>query len=132
MWKDLVPQDNGQCTLKMKLFLLLIAHKDHLPPSLFKDLSVPPGTPFPQRKPTADGTKAKREALAQPPRRPRYDADDDEETNKENRPPDYDRKGYGRLAVASLLQKLEEELLQYQEEVLQELSALRERLGIPQ
>ncbi|ATQ38172.1 E4 [Gammapapillomavirus sp.] len=116
----------------MKLFLLSLAHKGNLPPSLFKDQLPPPGTPLPVRKPL-DGTRAKREALAQPPRRPpTYDADDDDE-NKENLLPEDERKGYGRSQVlASLLQRLEEDLQQYQQEVLEELSVLRQKLGIPQ
>ena len=133
-WTDLVPQDSGLCILKIKLFLLSLAHKGlppSLPSSLLKDLSAPPGTPSPPRKPPPDGTRARREALAQPPRPPRYDADDDDE-NKENHPPDDDRKGYGRHILESLLQRLEEDLLLYQEEVLHELSVLRQKLGIPQ
>nr|AYA93638.1 MAG: E4 protein [Human papillomavirus] len=128
MWKDLVPQDVGLCTLKIKLFLLSLAHQG-LP--LLKDLSLPPGTPSPPRKPLPDGTRAKREALARRPRPPRYDADDDEE-NKENLPQDDDRKGYEKHILESLLQRLEEDLTLYQEEVLHELNALRQRLRIPQ
>nr|AYA94402.1 MAG: E4 protein [Human papillomavirus] len=131
MWKGLVPLDSGLFILNMKLFLLSLAHKGLPPPSLFKDLLPPPGTPSPARKAATEGIRARREALAQPPHRPRYEPDDDDE-NKENLPPEDDRKGYGRSIVESLLQRLEEDLIQYQEEVLRELSGLRQKLGIPQ
>nr|AYA94176.1 MAG: E4 protein [Human papillomavirus] len=133
----IVLQDNGLLNLKMKLYLLSIAHKGRLPASLFKDSSPPPetpGTPHPTRKPPPDETRIKRESLALPPRRPLiYDADEDDEHNKENLPPDDDRKGYGRKQVLQyLLEKLEEDLQLYQDEVLRELSVLRQKLGIPQ
>nr|AYA93810.1 MAG: E4 protein [Human papillomavirus] len=133
MLKGLAPQDTGLLILKMKLFLLSIVHKGHLPTSLLKDPLLPPGTPYPGRKHTpADATKEKRESLAQPPRRPpNYDVDDDDE-NKENHPPDDDRKGYGKSVVESLLRRLEEDLQLYQEEVLHELNDLRRKLEIPQ
>nr|AYA93768.1 MAG: E4 protein [Human papillomavirus] len=133
MVKGLAQQENGLLTLKMKLFLLSIAHKGHLPTSLLKDPLPPPGTPYPGRRPSpADGTKEKRESLARPPRQPpNYDVDEDDE-NKENLPPDDDRKGYGKIVVESLLRRLEEELQLYQEAVLHELNDLRKRLEIPQ
>nr|AYA94570.1 MAG: E4 protein [Human papillomavirus] len=136
---DIVQLENGLLNLKMKLFLLSLAHKGHLPPSLFKDTSPPPGTPprtplTVRKPPPADETRAKREALAQPPhRRQNYDGDDDEDENKENHPIDEGRKGYARRhLLQSLLERLEEDLQVYQEEVLRELNDLRQTLGIPQ
>ena len=122
----------------MKLFLLSLAHKGQLPTSLFKDSlplpGTPPRTPLTARKPPADETRAKRQALQQPPHRHQnFDADDDDDENKENLPIDEDRKGYGRRQLLqSLLERLEEDLQAYQEEVLRELSDLRLKLGIHQ
>nr|AYA94923.1 MAG: E4 protein [Human papillomavirus] len=132
----MVPQENGQFILKIKLFLLFLLASLKAPsPDLFKglqrDTSAPPGTPLPIRKPQ-DGRKTKREELAQPPRRHlRYD-DDDEDPNKENVPP-YDRNAddWRKTLLQHLLEKWEAELNWYQEEVLRDLQGLRQKLGIP-
>ncbi|AHC00348.1 E4 [Human papillomavirus 172] len=132
----MVPQENGQCILTMNTCLLFLLAPHKTPsPDLFKgptrDLSAPPRTPFPYRKPQ-DDKKAKREELAQPPRpHLRYD-DDDDEHNKENVPPlDRNDDDWKKTLVQHLLEKWAAELTWYQEEVLRDLSALRQKLGIP-
>ncbi|ATQ38480.1 E4 [Gammapapillomavirus 22] len=138
MLKHMVPQENGQCILKTKLFLLFLLASLKAPsPDLFKGLQrdtlAPPRTP-PVRKPQ-DDRRAKREELAQPPRRHlRYDDDDeDPNSNKENIPPyDPNADDWRKTLLQHLLQKWEAELNWYQEEVLRDLQGLRQKLGIPQ
>ncbi|ATQ38501.1 E4 [Gammapapillomavirus 22] len=142
MHKHMVPVQDGQLSIKMKLFLLLpllAVHKGRSPTllkDLQRDLSAPPGTPFPHRK-AQDERKLKREDLVPPPHRRhlRYD-DDDDDTNKENLPPQYpfdpkeeDRK---RLVWGYLLQKWADDIAWYQEQVLKDLHDLKQKLGIPQ
>nr|AYA93652.1 MAG: E4 protein [Human papillomavirus] len=133
----MVPQENGQCILTMNTYLLfLLAPLKTRSPDLFKgpprDLSAPPGTPFPNRKPQ-DERRQKREDLAQPPQRHlRYDDDDDEHHNKENvPPPDRNDDDWKKTLVQHLLDKWAAELTWYQEEVFRDLNALRQKLGIP-
>nr|AYA93934.1 MAG: E4 protein [Human papillomavirus] len=125
----------------MKLFLLLplLAALKGRSPTLLKDhlrdLSAPPGTPFPHRK-AQDDRKGRREDLTPPSRRHlRYD-DDEEETNKENEPPHYP---YGpkdeerrRQIWEYLLRKWADDINWYQEQVLKDLNDLKLKLGIPQ
>ena len=137
--KNMVLLENGQCIIKMKNSPLLpLVHKGRSPSSLLKDLSAPPGTPFPSRRPTLpDDTKTRREALtAQPPprRRLQYDEDDDDQ-NKENQPPDVEldprdseRRKY---LLQWILAKLAEDIQQFQDQVYHDLSDLRRKLGIP-
>nr|AYA94759.1 MAG: E4 protein [Human papillomavirus] len=136
MRKDMVLLENGLYIIKMKLcLLLLLVHKQHSPDlfkGLQKDLSRVPGTPHPARK-TPDDVKLKRESLARPPRRHlTYDVDEDEEENKEENkenqePKDDERR---RAFLGLLLDRLAEDILQYQEQVLHDLADLRQKLGI--
>nr|AYA94375.1 MAG: E4 protein [Human papillomavirus] len=142
MLQLMVPQENGLCIIKIKLFLLLLlAPLKPRSSDLFKGPSgelsplPPPGTPFPSRKPQ-DDKRAKREELTQP-RRPhqRYDIDDDDqETNKENHPPPADRSDvdWKKTVLQSLLEKWAADILWYQEEILRDLNDLRLKLGIHQ
>nr|AYA93749.1 MAG: E4 protein [Human papillomavirus] len=142
MHKHMVPVEDGQLNIKMKLFLLLpllAVHKGRSPTLLKdhqRDLSAPPGTPFPHRK-LQDERNKKREDLALPSSRRhlRYD-DDEDDTNKENLPPidPYDPKEEDRkkLVWGYLLQKWAEDIAWYQEQVLKDLHDLKQKLGIPQ
>nr|AYD41535.1 MAG: E4 protein [Human papillomavirus] len=138
MHKRMVPQASGQCIIKIKLFLLfLLASHKARSPDLFKgpprDTSAPPGTPFPFRK-HQDEKKAKREELVPPPRpHLRYDEDDEEPTNnKENIPPnDRNVDDWKKPLVQYLLDKWAQDIIYYQEEVLRDLHALKQRLEIP-
>ncbi|ATQ38701.1 E4 [Gammapapillomavirus 22] len=134
MQKDMVQLENGLYILKMKLCLLLsLVHKAHSPDlfkGLQKDVLRAPGTPHPMRK-LPDDVKTKRESLARPPRRLNYDVDEDEEeTNKENLDPKEEERR--KLFLGYLLDRLAEDILQYQEQVLQDLNDLRQKLGIRQ
>nr|AVN89949.1 E4 protein [Human papillomavirus]AYA93803.1 MAG: E4 protein [Human papillomavirus] len=135
MPKDMVQQDSGQCYIKMKLFLilpLLALHKPRSPDFLkgrHGDTSAPPGTPFPLRK-VPDDKKAKRDELAQPPRRHQFEPDDDE-NNKENLPPERNDDDCKKSLVQSLLDKWAEDIIWYQQEVLRDLNDLKLKLGIP-
>ena len=143
MPKDMVLLENGQYIIKMKQFLpLLLVLKGRSPPSLLKDQSVPPGTPFlPRRVSLPDDTRAKRELLTahhhQPPRRRLQYDEDEEDPNKENTPPevveqerrDNERK---KFLLQYLLTKLEEEIQLFQEQILHDLNDLRKKLEIPQ
>nr|AYA93392.1 MAG: E4 protein [Human papillomavirus] len=115
------------------LLFLLAPHKTYSP-DLFKgpqrDLSAPPGTPFPTRK-LPDERKLKREELARPPRRHLQFDEDDEDPNKENvPPPERNDDDWKKTLVQHLLNKWEAELTWYQEEVLKDLNGLRQKLGI--
>nr|AYA93429.1 MAG: E4 protein [Human papillomavirus] len=136
MQKDMVQLENGLYILKMKLCLLLsLVHKAHSPDlfkGLQKDLSRVPGTPHPMRK-IPDDVKSKRESLARQPTRRHlnYDVDEDEEEpNKENLDPKEDERR--RAFLGYLLDRLAEDILQYQEQVLHDLADLRQKLGIRQ
>ncbi|ATQ38508.1 E4 [Gammapapillomavirus 22] len=149
MHKLMVPVEDGQLSIKMKLFLLLpllAVHKGRSPTLLKepqRDLSAPPGTPYPHRK-AQEERKQRREDLVPPPlrRHLRYDDGDDDEnnnnnsTNKENLPPQYpydpkdeDRK---RVIWGYLFHKWAEDIAWYQKQVLEDLQDLKLRLGIPQ
>nr|AYA94222.1 MAG: E4 protein [Human papillomavirus] len=133
MQKGLVLLDNGQYILKMKLCLpLLLVHKNRSPDlfkGLPKDLSHLPGTPHPLRR-LPDDVKQKRESLTQPSRRRlHYEEDDEGEGNKENQDPKDDERR--RALLGWLLDKWAEDIIQYQEQVLQDLNDLKQRLQIP-
>ena len=141
--KNMVLLENGLCIIKMKHCpLLLLVHKGRSPSSLLKDPSLLPGTPFLTRRPTApDDIKARREALTanpqQPPRRRLQFDYDDEETNKENQPPDVQDQGpregeRRKLLLQYLLERLEEDIQAFQDQVSHDLNDLRKRLGILQ
>nr|AYA93521.1 MAG: E4 protein [Human papillomavirus] len=139
--KSMVPVEDGLLDINMKLFLLLplsALHKGRSPnllKDLSKDLSVPPGTPYPHRKLQDDRNK-KREDLVPPHRRHLTFDDDDEEGNKENAPPQYPlgpkEEERRRAILGYLLDKWAEDILWYQEQVFQDLKDLRQKLGIPQ
>nr|AYA93562.1 MAG: E4 protein [Human papillomavirus] len=134
----MVPQENGLYIIKIKLFLLLLlALLKPRSPDLFKgppgELSAPPGTPYPSRK-HLDDKKAKREELARPPQRHlRYDDDEeDPQSNKENLPPpDRSDADWRKTLLQSLLDKLAADILRCQEDILQDLNDLKQRLRIP-
>ncbi|ATQ38494.1 E4 [Gammapapillomavirus 22] len=138
--KNMVPVEDGLLNINMKLFLLLplsALHKGRSPnllKDLSKDLSVPPGTPYPHRKLQEDRNK-KREDLVPPHRRHLHIDEDDEEANKENTPQyplgpkdDERRRAY----LGYLLEKWAEDIIWYQEQVFQDLRDLKQKLGIPQ
>ncbi|ATQ38342.1 E4 [Gammapapillomavirus 11] len=90
----------------------------------------PPPSPYPKRKTEEERLNRRRQALALP--RHLNPDDDDEEENKENRPPEKDD---GELKttetlILSLLNKLEEVINLYQEQVSEELKGLKLKLGI--
>ncbi|ATQ38703.1 E4 [Gammapapillomavirus 22] len=127
--------DNGLYIIKMKLFLilpLLALHKNRSSDFLKGhqgDTSLPPGTPFPLKR-VPDEKKTKREELARPPPRTRYEVDDDE--NKENLPPERNDDECKKSLVQYLLDKWAEDITWYQQEVLHDLNDLQKKLGIPQ
>nr|AYA94718.1 MAG: E4 protein [Human papillomavirus] len=135
--KHMVKEKDGLLNINMKLFLLLplLAALKNRSSTLFKDLqkdlSAPPGTPYPNRR-HQDDKKARREELVLPPRRHlQYDEEDEE--NKENLPPPDPKDEERRKAILSyLLEKWAEDIIWYQDQVLRDLSALKLKLGIPQ
>nr|AYD41506.1 MAG: E4 protein [Human papillomavirus] len=136
MPKGMVLLDSGLFIIKMKLCLPLplLVHQTRSP-DLFKGLQrspPPPGTPHPLRK-LPDDKKQKRDDLARPPARRHlnYDQDDDEEDpNKENLDPKEEERR--KLVLGYLLDKWADDILHYQDLVLQDLADLKKRLGIPQ
>ncbi|BAL14431.1 hypothetical protein [Human papillomavirus 126] len=95
--------------------------------------NLPPPSPHPKKKTTEEERLARRrEALALP--RGTVD-DDDEEENKENLPPvirDDEELKLTEQLITSLLKKLEEVIDLYNEQVSEELNALKKKLGIRQ
>nr|AYA94745.1 MAG: E4 protein [Human papillomavirus] len=119
----------------MKLFLPLSPVPTGRHPYHPKPPSVPPATPYPQRKPAVpDDNKVKREALAaQPPFRRRlvYDDDEDKENTTPTTESPQDRREEDRhQLLGSLLQKWAYDIEVFQQQVLQDLQDLKLKLGI--
>nr|AYA94268.1 MAG: E4 protein [Human papillomavirus] len=96
--------------------------------------NLPPPSPHPKKKTTEEERFARRRgALALPP--DTHADDDEEEENKENLPPpprDDEELKVTEHLITSLLKKLEEVIDLYNEQVSEELSALKRKLGIRQ
>ncbi|ATQ38557.1 E4 [Gammapapillomavirus 23] len=137
--------DNGLCSLKIQLFLpLYLVHTGRNPPFLPKGPSVPPATPYLQRRASIpniqDPTKAKRETLAAAPgprRKLQFDNDDDDEKENQRPPPekvperrDDEEATHQWSVLGYLLQKWEADIEEFQRQVLQDLQDLKLKLGI--
>ncbi|AEM24604.1 hypothetical protein [Human papillomavirus 136] len=132
----LIDMDKQECGLLMlkisKFFLpLLVALLGGLYLNPRATGPNPPSTPRLKRRSEEDRFLKKRQDLVQPRHHLKEDNDDDEE-EKENRPPirdDDELKDVEEL-LTLLLRKLGKAIDQYQQQVLQELSDLKQRLGI--
>nr|ATQ38673.1 E4 [Gammapapillomavirus 12] len=112
--------------------LLLIAPTGPFPGLLLKPVGDPPRSPHPNRRHLESGpTKPTKTPIGNRPPRPVLEFDYDDETNKENQPPennnDLPEEDWG---LHHLLKKWEGELDQFRERVLRDLDDCKRRLGI--
>ncbi|AFV27100.1 E4 [Human papillomavirus 169] len=116
-----------------KLFPLSLAQLGGLLLSPKRSVNLPPPSPHPKKKQTEeDRYTLRREDLARP-RGFHPDDDEEEEENKENRPPVKDNDELLKVTeslISSLLQKLEQVIDLYQEQVSEELKGLKQKLKI--
>ncbi|ADQ85963.1 E4, partial [Human papillomavirus 132] len=119
-------------SIKVKLFLPLCLASQGPFQSLRQRVPSPPRTPHPLRKSLErDGERPRRTPTPSRPPRPTLNFDDDEETNKENQPPDYEEEQLGAAATLhQLLKKWGQELDQFQNTVCRDLDDFKKRLGI--